>query len=345
MDIVEQVIEHGGSIRANAKKFGIPVSEWLDLSTGINPNAWPVPALPKDCWQRLPETNDGLEESIVSYYGMAGLPVAGSQVAIQWLPHLRDRLFGRGRVGVIFPSYAEHACRWKMAGHEIIELDPEEIEQSIDTLDALILINPNNPTGHLWSPDTLLKWHNRLHARKGWLIVDEAFIDITPENSVVNEAHREGLIVLRSLGKFFGLAGVRFGVMFAHDHLLRLLERELGPWHISGPARYIAQLALKDHKWQQDMRKKLSGDTIRLQKYLRNIGLVSSGNTGLFQWVKTMNASAIAELLAHQGILVRLFTQPTSIRFGLPGECSEWQRLESALNNIMGRDELGKNTA
>ncbi len=319
---------HGGRLRAAAAEYNIPVQEWLDLSTGINPSPWPVPPVGRNAWARLPEPEDGLLEAARHYYGADSLlPVAGSQAAIQSLPLLREP----GRVGVLSPAYAEHAHGWKRAGHEVVPLRPEVIEGALSELDALVLVNPNNPTGHRFEKKVLLAWHEQLAARGGWLVVDEAFTDATPEESLAGETHRPGLIVLRSLGKFFGLAGARVGFVLAPPELLSRLDDWLGPWTVAGPAREVARRALSDIGWQVDTRKKLEKAGNRLAHLLEAHDLRPSGGTALFQWVKTGRAKAIQKALAKRGILVRHFEKPASLRFGLAGPESEWKRLRQVL--------------
>ena len=63
------MLEHGGRLRVAARRFGIPLSDWVDLSTGINPQPYPVPPLAPEVWLRLPETDDGLEAAAARYYG------------------------------------------------------------------------------------------------------------------------------------------------------------------------------------------------------------------------------------------------------------------------------------
>ena len=322
------MLEHGGNIGAVAALYGIPAEQWLDLSTGINPIGWPVPALPPETWSRLPQDGDGLVEIAQRYYGNGDiLPVSGSQVAIQMLPRLR----GRARIGVLTPTYAEHARAWAAAAHEVVPLTAAAIENTLDTLDVLVLANPNNPTGETFNQGTLLKWHARLATRGGWLVVDEAFMDATPERSLASETQRSGLIVLRSLGKFFGLAGARVGFVLAAPALLATLREQIGPWAVSGPARAVARAALADRIWQEATRPRLRQTTTRLADLLAHYGLRPAGGATLFQWAPTPQARSLHEALARQGILTRLFTDPTGLRFGLPRIEAEWQRLEAAL--------------
>jgi L-threonine-O-3-phosphate decarboxylase len=326
-------LAHGGRILAAARHYGIAPDGWLDLSTGINPHGWPVPSLPSTCWQRLPEDDDGLVAAARTYYGAAHiLPVAGSQAALQMLPRLRPAC----RVGVLTPGYAEHALAWRRAGHRVQPVSVPELPDAVAQCDVMVLISPNNPTGERFNPERLLDWHGALAARGGWLVVDEAFMDMTPETSLCAADARTGLIVLRSLGKFFGLAGLRMGFVCAVPALLDRLSAALGPWAVSTPARHVACTALADRVWQADMRKRLAADGGRLHDLLVRHGLAPTGGCDLFQWVATPLAADRHTALARQGILTRYFDQPPSLRFGLPGSEPDWARLETALLAVHG---------
>ena len=325
------MLEHGGKVRQAAARYGIPVEKWLDLSTGINPNGWPVPEIPAASWARLPEDDDGLEQAAQSYYGAEHvLPVAGSQAAIQALPRLRPH----SRVAVLDPGYAEHAYAWRRAGHEVTGVAAERLDEGVQDSDVLLLIHPNNPTGVRFPVEQLLRWHAQLTARGGWLVVDEAFMDVTPEHSLCRHTAREGLIVLRSLGKFFGLAGARVGFVCAQASLLAQLHGALGPWNVSAPARWVASAALEDHAWQTVMRQHLNREGARLQTLLAQHGLNPTGGCALFQWVGVPGAQDLHEALARQGILTRLFIESSSLRFGLPGDEIAWARLDAALSGV-----------
>ncbi|MHB8535140.1 MAG: threonine-phosphate decarboxylase CobD [Sulfuricaulis sp.] len=323
--------QHGGRLRAAAAYYGIPSSEWLDLSTAINPDPWPVPSLPPAVWQRLPEDEDGLMQAACKYYGAPTLqPVAGSQAAIQALPVLRPRL---SHVGVLAPAYSEHAHAWRRNGHDVTPLNSDTIVNALPTLDVLVVVNPNNPTGECFTPATLLDWHARLAVHGGWLIIDEAFMDATPEWSLASCCDRRGLIVLRSLGKFFGIAGARVGFVLAAPDLLVNLSEHLGPWTVTGPSRCVATLALEDHAWQKVARARLVADTQRLAALLSEHGLAPSGGTALFQWVQTPWAARLHERLARRGVLTRFFAEPLSLRLALPDNETQWRRLGVALAN------------
>ncbi|MEH6650647.1 MAG: threonine-phosphate decarboxylase CobD [Motiliproteus sp.] len=352
------MLHHGGRLLQAAQQFHIPVIDWLDLSTGINPIGWPVPLIDQTDWQRLPDPDDGLLQTAADYYQCQMLlPVAGSQAAIQMLPYLRSQ----SRVGVPIEAYDEHRYHWQQAGHQVIVVATDQINQHIDRLDVLILLNPNNPTGECFSAAQLLDWQQRLHRRGGWLIVDEAFIDTTPEKSLLPHCPRPGLIVLRSIGKFFGLAGIRSGFVAAEANLLDKLAQRLGPWTLSGPTRTVSQLALADRSWQVQTQNRLQTDARRLQRLMQRIPQLllqrqlqalqpedAITGTALFQSFNSHAAEKLFDHFAQQGILTRLFDplpqtsenpnaeqQPRRLRIGLPGSELQWQRLTAAIDALI----------
>jgi cobalamin biosynthetic protein CobC len=322
------MLEHGGRLRKAALHYGIQEADWLDLSSGLAPWPWSIPQIPLRAWARLPETDDGLEQAACEYYGAANvLPVAGSQAAIQLLPRLRRA----GKVGVLSPCYAEHAEAWRRAGYIVREVLEQEIDFFIDSLDVLVVVNPNNPTGLSLTPQRLMDWHARLAQRGGWLVVDEAFMDITPQLSLASQTHQVGLVVLRSFGKFFGLAGVRLGFVLAERKLLKLLAEQVGPWAVSGPTRVLGQLCLRDTLGHVQQRLRCEAASQRLFDLLEHHGLRPRGGCALFQWLITDRAEALHEFMARRGILLRLFVHDSSLRFGLPETEADWLRLEQAL--------------
>jgi cobalamin biosynthesis protein CobC len=322
--------EHGGNLRDAMRRYGR--HDWLDLSTGINPHWYPAPPVAGNAWHRLPETDPALEQAAQAFYGAPRmLAVAGTQAAIQALPRLRPP----SRVVVSTPSYAEHAHHWNQHGHTMREVLYGELDAAVDHCDVMVICNPNNPTGAQVPAEQLLQWAGRLAARGGWLVVDEAFGD-TAAGSVAAHTGRESggggaLVVLRSVGKFFGLAGLRLGFVAAPPALLAQLDAMLGPWAVSGPAQHVALAALCDTPWQQAMRERLTQDGARLQSLLAQYGIRSSG-TALFQWWPEPQAEAFHEHMAQHGIWVRLFPRAArGIRLGLPPDESGWRRLEQAL--------------
>jgi cobalamin biosynthetic protein CobC len=334
--------EHGGRLQAAIQRWGIPREQWLDLSTGINPVPWPVPAIPPEVWQRLPEPDDGLEEIIRSWAGAperaSCLPVAGSQAAIMALPAVRARVHGLGRVAVPVPGYREHGHAWRCAGFEVVAIPEQAIEQDdltwLDSVDVVVWIQPNNPTGQLMPVAQLLFWRERLQVRGGWLIVDEAFLPAYEQLSLAGEAGIHGLVVLKSMGKFFGLAGLRAGAVITDTGIGRVLALELGAWPVSGPARYLMRNMLQDRVWQIQALSSLVDQSRRLRDVLSVAGLGVSNGTVLFRYLLHSRAIEIRDQLAQAGILVRLFENPLAIRFGLPGSEENWSRLEKTLASL-----------
>lgn len=325
------MLEHGGRVRAAARRHGIPAREWLDLSTGINPWGYPVPPLPAEAWGRLPEEDDLEIVAAACYGGGPLLAVPGTQAAIQLLPRLRQP----GRVAVLAPGYAEHARAWAGAGHRVAPVAVGGLEAACAHVDVAVLCRPNNPDGFLAGREALLAWAGRLAHRGGWLVVDEAFMDLRPGESLVQTGPRPGLVVLRSPGKFFGLAGARLGFVHAEPAVLARLAGSLGPWPVSGPARWAGRHALADSAWQERMRARLAAAGARLAALLERHDLAPEGGTPLYQWLRHPEAAAIAEAFARRAILVRHFPDHHGLRFGLPGDEPGWQRLEAALAGMV----------
>jgi cobalamin biosynthetic protein CobC len=326
------MLEHGGDLREAQRHYG--GSDWIDLSTGINPIGYPVPPLAPDAWHRLPEPDPALAAAACAYYGApAMLPVAGTQAAIQALPRLR----APSRITVAAPSYAEHAHHWSQHGHSLRQAGYPMLDAAVGSSDVVVVCNPNNPTGALVPPAVLLGWADELGARGGWLVVDEAFCDTAPELSVAAHAGRPGLIVLRSVGKFFGLAGLRLGFVAAETSLLADLADLLGPWAVSGPAQQIGLMALRDSGWQQATAQRLARDGARLRALLAAYGIDAAG-TPLFHWWPEARPEAFHEHMARHAIWVRLFRQAArGIRLGLPAREGNWDRLEHALQEWKNR--------
>ena len=370
---------HGGALKAAADFFDIPHEQWLDISTGINPVSWPVPDIPTHVWQRLPEdqcnAEDSLEQAALSYY-LTNIPTAvssfttkitspnneplspekvsvhnllscaGSQQGIRLLPLLyavyKNAHKTEAKVWVTSGSYAEHGIAWEDQGHRVRKVACDKITELLtqQPVDVLILVNPDNPSGHRWSVEQLLKWWTILQRRGGWLIVDEAFMDMTPEQSLCGSVERNGLFVLRSVGKFFGLAGLRLGFVFAAANNIQRLHKMLGPWVLSHPAQYLGRLAVQDENWIRNQNKELVQQSVRLNTLLQKHTGCDVQGTYLFKTVYHPESEQIFTQLAQQAILVRYLpaTSKTAegLRFGLLGNNEkDWQRLDSALRQLI----------
>ncbi len=334
---------HGGDLSAAATMFGrIP---WLDLSTGINPRPYPVSAGSVDEWNCLPTAHQRqtLCTAAARYYGAGPettvVVAPGTQSLIQWLPYLACRPGDSRRVAVVTPTYAEHAAAWQAAGHQVTNVGTLSDITAIKA-DVAIVVNPNNPDGRLFDPEQLCNIARKLSL----LIVDEAFADVQSDISLVVRlghltAHADSgrVVILRSFGKFFGLAGVRLGfALLTESTLATRLQETLGPWAVGGAALRLGTIALSDDSWISATKNWLHITATRLDSVLTAAGLVVTGGTDLFRLVDCGTAcSTIYEKLGQAGILVRAFTSlPSHLRFGLPGSMPEWQRLTEILLSL-----------
>lgn len=327
-----QSILHGGALDRAIAKHGGRREDWLDLSTGINPVAWPVPELPADLWRNLPD--EGLMQDCLDAardcYGVpesaAIVAAPGTQAIIQWLPILFNYL---DRVTIVSPTYGEYGHVFQMTGVGIET--PDDLPEANGEGGLLVIGQPNNPDGRVWPADRILQFAEGRRVA----VVDEAFADVVPEHSLVGHAGGPGLLVLRSFGKFFGLAGLRLGFAIGDPDVIAALERMIGPWAVSGPALAIGAMALRDTGWITETKARLAADSARLEALLAGHGFGIVGRTDLFVTARCRDASRIAEALARERILVRIFDHDAGlIRFGLPHGDEEFGRLESILAEI-----------
>lgn len=333
---------HGGNLVAASAEFGIPVERWIDLSTGISPWVWPVPSIPDAVWQRLPNENNALEIAAARAYGCPENSVfaaPGSQYAIQKIPALVSSEKGRC-VAIPAVGYREHKLSWESAGHSILTYTSEsELLEMLDQqlIQFAVVINPNNPTAEMIAPETLLLIASNLAEQGGFLLIDEAFVDTNPEFSVSQYCPRPGLIVLRSLGKFFGLAGIRLGFVLGDAVFLASVKESLPLWTVTTVTRWLGEQALSDFDWQLKQRKRARGRSKQWRETLaRQYPTMSLQSNPLFVTAvgQPEQCTNIYQSLAKRGILVRLFDMDegtNAIRFGLPSE-SELQEFDKRLS-------------
>ena len=305
---------------------------FIDLSTGINPHCYPLPQLPADVFARLPDgaALGRLTAAAAAAYGAPSpdhvVAAPGTQIL---LPPVAG-LVPPGRAVVWGPTYAEHVRVAALVGHRAAEVaDIGALAEA----DLAVVVNPNNPDGRIVGRDTLLTFADKLRSRGGLLVVDEAFMDVGPPGaSLAADVGRGNIVVLRSFGKFFGLAGLRLGFALAALEIAERLEASLGPWAVAGPAIAIGETALADVPWAQAMRATLAREAHRLDEVLTGAGSAVVGGTSLFRLVRTPAADDRFHHLGRAGIFVRRFAeQPTWLRFGLPGSEEAWSRLRTAL--------------
>lgn len=318
-------IFHGGRLDAAIEQYGGERKDWLDLSTGINPHAYPVGEISHEAWQRLPD--DSAQAQLYSlareYYkvpkDMALVSGNGTQALIQNLPPILE---GR-TVGIVSPTYEEHAHCWEGAGRDVVRI--ATLEECVERCDIVVVVNPNNPTGSQYTVQALAKASKQLSQKFGYLIVDEAFGDIFPELSIV-PVMNENVIVLRSFGKFFGLAGLRLGFAIAASNIADQLSQRLGPWSVSGPALETGSAAFSDVYWIENARAQIKQNSEDQAGVIEACGFQLIGNGGLFMEFDHENAAHIHEALLKEHILVRPFPErSTRLRFGL---CKCMQDLE-----------------
>lgn len=326
------MVDHGGSLGRARALFPHAPQPFVDLSTGINPHSYPFFELPATALSRLPEAARvrDLADVAASAYGA---PSAANVVAAPGTQILLPRiasLVSPGKALVLGPTYAEHQRAAAIAGHAVTEIDDFD---ALAGADLAIVVNPNNPDGRIVERKKLLALAEKLRARGGLLVVDEAFMDVGPlGESLAGDVEQGGIVVLRSFGKFFGLAGLRLGFALADALTVERLEAQFGPWAVAGPALEYGIRALADSGWQAEMRRRLARDAARLDALFGRFGVAVAGGTTLFRYIRLADAAGLFSMLGERGILLRHFSgRPEVLRAGLPGEGEEWQRLESAL--------------
>lgn len=323
---------HGGNIEAARLAFPDAPQPWIDLSTGISPWAYSYEMLAPAVFTRLPEPARlaELEAEAAASFGVPTpstvIATPGSDLALRTLAYVwRDR-----SVAVVRPGYSGHVAAW--SAERVVPITVNELERAAREHDVLILANPNNPDGRTVERERLLALADELARRGGTLVVDEAFADAVPDHTLC-PVHRRGIVILRSFGKFFGLAGVRLGFAIVPPEWVAAFRRALGDWPVSGPAIAIGHAAYRDREWQALQRTRLRAAATRLDALLWSAGLHVLGGTPLYRLVRCeSSAEAVFLRLGARGILTRPFTSdPALLRIGLPGEEWQWTRLAEAL--------------
>ncbi len=327
-------IEHGGNLEKAIKIYGGERSEWIDISTGISPFSAPIPELSLESWQRLPEPSSLSELAHIAqrYYGASQKCVvtSGSQFVINHLPDLLE-----GDVGIVEPTYGEYAGAFARQNRDFRSISSID---DIGDVQSIILANPNNPTGRVFSQKELFDLAAKLSACSGYLIVDEAFCDVSDQTSMLAGNSIDNLIVLRSFGKFFGLAGARIGFVFAQDEILDQIEQLQGPWAVSGPSMAVAKHVLTSNHIRQDLLKKITTRHSDMLNMLKDTGLEIIGGTKLFMLVGDDNAIDLHEHLLKHKILTRKFDyQSKWLRLGLTRNQEEDGRLKDAISSFVDR--------
>lgn len=339
-----KTLKHGGDLQAAEQEFGRPESGWLDLSTGISPWQYPVGQLPDSVWHKLPYADAALLTAAADYYQCPEdriTPVAGSQDAIRRLP----AYLPPARVALPANGYREHLLAWRSAGHQVVRYASQDELRSLSDrqlVEHIVIINPNNPTAEIMDTDFCLQLTGQL-PQAGYLLIDEAFMDCHPEKSFIPKLNNTNVLVLRSVGKFFGLAGLRLGFVLGQGELVEQLRADTQPWGVSHPAIFLGAKALSDVDWQRQQIQRVEQQQQYLQEllgyYFPDHERVS---TSLFSSLFDRTVSDRESLLhslyikaAKSGILLRygeLAEGGIWLRVGLPGE--NMPRLEQFLNRF-----------
>jgi len=328
----DEPLLHGGDLGPARRQFPGAPEPFIDLSTGINPNPYPVPRFSAEILARLPDPAavNALAVAAARAYGAPSpahvVPAPGTQILLP----LVAALVRAGPAAVLTPGYQELARAAAFAGHHV------KAVRGIDECGAAALVmvgNPNNPDGGLLARHELLALAKDLRRGGGVLVVDEAFMDVgPPAASLAADVSCGNVVVLRSFGKFFGLAGLRLGFALAAPAMVARLGAALGPWAVSGPALAVGTKALADAAWIARTRKRLERAAKELDEILGDAGFAVVGGTPLFRLVQSPSAPSLLQHLGRAGIWVRAFADnPNWLRFGLPGNEPDWTRLKSAL--------------
>jgi cobalamin biosynthetic protein CobC len=330
-------VDHGGSLGRARALFPHAPEPFVDLSTGINPHSYPLFDLPATALLRLPEQARLAELLAVAAmaYGAPspenGMAAPGTQILLP----LVASLVKPGKAMVLGPTYAEHARAVGIAGHAVHEVQDFDV---LSDADLAVVVNPNNPDGRVIERERLLALAAKQHAKGGVLVVDEAFMDVGPsDQSLARDAGQGGIVVLRSFGKFFGLAGVRLGFALADTATVARLETQFGPWAVSGPALEYGIRALSDLDWQTKMKSRLMAEAARLDELFAQYVVPVASGTSLYRYIEHADAAGLFAALGKRGILLRHYDErPNVLRAGLPGDEEEWGRLEAALAGWQG---------
>lgn len=320
-------IPHGGRLARAQADYPSAPALWLDLSTGINPDGWRRGRPGLDSLGRLPDPADtlALEATAAAAFGVPAdqvVAVSGAETALRLLPEMLEAR----SVAVATPTYGSHADAWARAGKSVLSVAREALFDS--AAEALVIVNPNNPDGAASNGSDLVA-----QAAGRWLIIDESFVEVTPELSAASLAE-DRTIVLRSFGKFYGLAGLRLGFVICDPDLAQDIRRRIGDWPVGADAIGMGRAAYADAAWAERTRLSLSWGAGRLDRMLTANGYEVVGGTSLFRLTRCLDAAGRADRLAQQGVLVRTFSHDdTLIRFGLPGR-RHWRRLQAALEQL-----------
>lgn len=312
--------EHGGNLDEAAKAYGFASHQMTDLSTGISPTAYEMGLPSSSAYQALP-----LDSALSALYDAARCAYdmpddaaicagAGSQALLGALPYMmRAQIAKKSVVWCPEPTYNEHRYRWERAGFEVTGAADCPADAKV-----IILGQPNNPTGRIWHKDEIATYLEKMRRCGGLLVLDEAFVDAMPEHSSIGLAGDAPLVILRSVGKFYGLAGLRVGFAVGESGMIAKLADEIGPWPVSQPALLVATKALRDSKWQEAHRANLRQKSDIMAMALAQAGFDIITAMPLFVTISHPRMAEFHHHLAQHGYWSRIYrNDPSMMRLGL----------------------------
>ncbi len=269
--MIELVPLHGGQLRQISERFNIPSSQLIDFSANINPDG-PPPAVLSTLRTSLEDISiltaypdleqAGLKRSIADY---AGVHPKNIVVANGFIPLLESalRTLRVKRCLLPVPAFVEYRRSLARAG---VEIEPHILTSDFNFRydvhalvhgghDAVLLANPQNPSGVLTTRNILLQFVSECAERNITVLLDEAFIDYAPLDSLTLDVEKfANLIVFRSVTKFHGIPGLRVAYAVANEAIARALNETLPPWPITTLASCAVESALADHPFAERTR-------------------------------------------------------------------------------------------
>ena len=334
--------EHGGDIYSAAEALKkIPANRIIDFSASINPlgPSKKVKAEIRKSLKYLGRYPDPacrrLSKRIGRIYNIDPANIICGNGSNE-LIHLMVAALKPSKVLVTAPSFSEYSRAAKIAGAGINKLyleeknmfriDPERFALSMQGCDMAFLGNPNNPTGHVLSKDKVLFIADQAASAGCLLVVDEAFIDFCPKESVIeiNTLYsNNNLVVLRSLTKFHALAGLRIGFGVFPQSLTTVLKETKDPWSVNYLAQRAAYVALGDKVFVKETAKWLKQEKTLLESEFSKLGFTVLPSEANFIFIQHPKAQQIRNRLYKRGILLR--------------DCSNFEGLNSSYLRIAVR--------
>lgn len=315
---------HGGDWHTAADLFG-EREQWLDFSANMNPLGPPphVHEALRSAWQTITRYPDPavreLREKLASHHGISPDNILVGNGAAECID-LAMRVLKPRRLGLVRPAFSEYEEAAAKLGCELHEvylktensfvLEEDLAVRLSDCCDTVILGHPNNPTGQL-IPGASLRI---LLSSGSKLIIDEAFLDFSQEEETLSlipeAARREGLIVIRSMTKFYAIPGLRLGYAVADAALIHEMQKLQVPWSVNAMAQAAGIAALEDSEYAARTKQWLADERPWLTQALKGLGLtVYSGmpNYILFALPEDSpwTAASLQQALGRKGILIR----------------------------------------